>query len=144
MKKSDVFQGTTMKAEDMELGQTFTAQILECEMNTYNNNGKTEHRCCLKLKGHDLLFAVNKTNWEFLEDALGCDDSDDWVGAWIQVECTTTKYMGKTVSALRITAAAFSKGKKPGPALPKKSAEKPPEREVGAETEADGQEECPF
>lgn len=110
MKKSDMFQSSTMKAEDFQVGDKSTYQIEGCVENSYWRDGKTEKRACLKLKNEDQLFSLNRGNWEYIEDALVREDSDDWVGAWIEVEVVTVKYMGKNVNGFKVTRAAFPKG----------------------------------
>lgn len=112
MKRKDVFNSASMRAEDWTDGEVRQLKIAKAAMQLFKNeSGKEESKLCLHFVDEEQVLSLNQTNWDFLEDALEKDDSDDWVGAWVEIQKQDTKKPGRYKYGLRITKAAFPKEK---------------------------------
>jgi hypothetical protein len=68
-----------------------------------DQEGERVSPCLLFEETGDKVFWLNKTQCDYIVEALG-DDSDDWVGQKIPLEATTTHYQGKAYKKLWVAA----------------------------------------
>lgn len=144
MKRKDVFQSPTLKAEDFSVGDEFVGRIEKVELKTFENERGIQKRACLKLHNDNYLLGLSQSNWDFLEDALKSDDSDGWIGAWIKVKIHKVNYMGKQVNSFHIIGAAFPKPGGRTTPTPTPSPQPPPQIVAESQPEELTDDFCPF
>ncbi len=125
MKRSDVFSGKYLKAEDLS-GHTVTVTIECTNMEDINNQqtGKTEQKAVVYFRGKEKGLVLNQINWTSIEDQYG-DETDGWPGRQITLFATTTPFGNKIVPCLRI---------KPGQSAPVAQAEEFIQQQVAPRT----------
>ena len=114
MKRSDVFKGKYLKAEEL-CGRSVTVTIERTDMEDITNSqsGNTEQKAVVYFRGKEKGLVLNQINWTSIEDQWG-DETDGWPGRQITLFATTTPFGGKIVPCLRI---------KPGTSAPVAQAE---------------------
>jgi hypothetical protein len=96
-KLNEVFTGGFLKAEDLH-GKTVKVIISETEIKAFEDGKKV----ILKFRGKDKALVANKTNCALIEEVLGTDEIDDWVGQEITLYTKKVEYRGDLVPAIRV------------------------------------------
>src|SRR3989304_5003328 len=133
MRQNEAFPSKFLSSADLIInGQVkkiaVTLEAIQREQIT-SNDGGTESKPVARFVGKDKRWVINKTNWARLQELLGSDDSDDWIGKCIGLGGAKVTMRGRLVNGLCVS------GKpKPGaaPAPPP-----PPEPPLHDEVEVD-------
>lgn len=96
-KLSEVFQGGFLKAEDLK-GKAVKVTISDVEVKDFDDGKKI----LLHFEGKDKALVANKTNCSIIEEVLGSDDTDDWVGKSITLLTKKVEFKGELVPAIRV------------------------------------------
>ncbi len=146
MKKSDFFSSAALKAGDFPVGETFKGKIIEVIRQSYKKDkGDDDVKPFAKLQSEDQLLPINATNWDFLVDATGFDDSDDWCDLFIEVTVIKTRMMGKPCNGFEITRAEFGKNDpKRGKGNVNTKKVQKPKKEEAEKTPGENGDELPF
>ena len=64
------------------------------------NDGRNTKKLALYFRGQKKALIVNATNFDLIVGITGKDDSDDWIGALIELFATTTEMAGGSCRAL--------------------------------------------
>ena len=112
-KTSEMRESKFLKKEDV--GRGALATIAGCvKKNTAMEGAEPEHTWCLTFRELDKPLVLNVTNTMAIEQILGSDDTDDWIGKQIVLYTDPgVMYAGKMVGGIRVRA-------------PKKSTAPPP------------------
>jgi hypothetical protein len=110
-KLSEIYGGNYMKAEDIA-GREVNVVIEEVSIMKDKDDKK---KAVLHFKGKDKTLPVNVTNANMIEELLGTDDTDDWVGQRICLYTTKVDFQGKRVLAIRIKEAKGASKPAPEP-----------------------------
>jgi hypothetical protein len=104
MKASDIFQGKSLKAEDI-IGKEPIVTIERVERKKFDDGEKA----IISFVGKEKSLVCNRTNWNSIVDITGCEDSDDWTGKRIKLVVARVDFQGKRVNAIRIDPPTASK-----------------------------------
>ena len=104
-KLSEVYGGNYLKAEDIK-DRDVTVLIDRVTIAELDEGKK---KAVLHFKGKDKTLALNVTNANMLQEILGSDDTDDWIGNKITLFTTKVDFQGKRVLAIRIKEASNGK-----------------------------------
>ena len=102
MKAGDVFKGSYLKADDLQ-NRRVRVVIDDVTMEDIGHDDKKERRAVAHFAGKDKGLALNKTNWNILEEVCGSMDSDDWRGFGVTLYVAKVDYQGKRVPAVRVS-----------------------------------------
>ena len=111
-KTSEMRESKFLKKEDVGRGALVT--ISGCtRKNTAMEGADPEHKWCLTFHEMDKPLVLNVINTMTIEQILGSDDTDNWIGKRIVLyEDPSVMYAGKIVGGIRVRAP------KKGAALP--------------------------
>lgn len=101
----EIYGGNYLKAEDLA-GKEINAQIEDVTIVEMDE----KKRAVLHFKGKEKTLLCNVTNANMLEELLGSDDTDDWIGKRICLYVCKVDFQGKRVPAIRIKEAAGNGG----------------------------------
>ncbi len=96
-KLSEVFSGGLLKAEDI-LGKSVPVIISAAEIKQFDDGKKI----ILSFEGKDKQLVCNKTNASIIEEVLGSNDTDDWIGKKITLITRKVEFKGDLVPAIRV------------------------------------------
>lgn len=108
MKASEIFQGKSLKAEDIK-GKNPVVYINKVELKTFDDN-TTKPIISFTTKGGVPLsksLVCNRTNWNAIVDITGQDDSDRWTGKAVKLIVARVDFQGKRVDAIRVEDPAY-------------------------------------
>src|SRR3990170_4812401 len=105
MKIGSAYPSTFLKADDLQ-GRKVKVVIEKVEMQEINS-GEPE-KPVVYFAGKDKGLVLNKTNAVTLQDILGTDETDDWIGKPIVLYSTKVDFQGKRVLAIRVEEAPHS------------------------------------
>jgi hypothetical protein len=108
---NEIYGGNYLKAED--LGSSSPVVIIEEVSVMSADDGKK--KLVLHFHGKDKTLVLNVTNANTVQELLGSDDTDDWLGKRIRLYTTKVDFQGKRVSAIRIKAAGKAAPPPPEP-----------------------------
>lgn len=111
-KLSEIYGGNYMKAEDIA-GHEVNVVIDEVSIMKDKDEKK---KAVLHFRGKDKTLPLNVTNANMIEELLGSDDTDEWIGQRVCLYTCKVDFQGKRVLAIRIKEAKAAK--KPAPAAP--------------------------
>jgi hypothetical protein len=99
MKTSDVYSSkASLKAAD--LGTSRAKVVIDgAELVKFDDGEKI----VLAFRGKEKTLVLNKTNAGTIEEMLGSDDTDDWMGRSIVLYVTKVDFQGKRVPAIRVS-----------------------------------------
>jgi hypothetical protein len=97
MKGSEIFQGKSLKAEDIK-GREPVVTIEKVTTQDFDDGKKP----IIHFVGKEKTLVCNKTNWNAIVEVTGEDDSDNWPGHKIKLVVARVDYQGKRVDAIRI------------------------------------------
>ena len=97
MKTSEVFGGNFLKAEDLKGGSPHVT-ISEIELKEFDDGKKL----ILHFAGKDKALVCNRTNSSIIQEVLGSDDTDDWIGKRIRLCVKKVEFSGRLVPAIRV------------------------------------------
>lgn len=97
-KLSAVFGGDYLKAEDLQ-GKTVRVTIATAEVKQFKDSGS---KVILTFQGKDKSLVCNQTNCSIIQENVGSDDTDDWIGRTIQLTVKKVEFQGKLVPAIRV------------------------------------------
>ncbi len=100
MKRDDAFPSKWLKAGD--IGKRRVKATIDSV--AWEKVGD-ENRAVMYFRGKDKGYVMNATNWDTCEAAFG-DESDDWAGAVVTIGTHMTRYKGKPVLGILLTADA--------------------------------------
>jgi hypothetical protein len=101
MKRDEVFKSTYLKASDLK-GRKIPVVIESVEMETLGQGKDAEDKAVAHFQGKDLGLVLNMTNWDTIQELLGSDDTDYWIGKKILLVPAKTKFGNKMVDCIRI------------------------------------------
>jgi hypothetical protein len=96
-KLSEVFQGMYLKADDLK-GKAVKVKIEDVTLKEFDDGNKI----IIKFEGKDKELVANKTNCAIIQEVLGSDDTDDWIGKSITLYTKKVEFQGKLVPAIRV------------------------------------------
>lgn len=97
---NEAFPSDYLRAADLN-GRTIKLTIADCVMEEIGRGRDASRKPVLYFKGAKKGLALNKTNSMTIAGAYG-PETDDWVGAEIEVFPTMVDYQGKQVDAIRV------------------------------------------
>jgi hypothetical protein len=101
MKRDDVFPSRFIKAADVA-GKPLVVTIDKAAMETLKSpDGRQQEKCVVSFAKTNKVLALNKMNWEALEEIAG-SDTNDWPGAKVELYASRTIMAGKTVDCVRV------------------------------------------
>lgn len=124
MKLSQVYGGNYLKAEDLQGASPFVV-IDSVEPKKFDDGTKL----IITFKGKDKSLVCNSTNASIIEEVTGCDDTDNWIGARIQLTVRKVDFAGKRVPAIRVVAPGETVGSAAAPAPRQPEPERAPSPE---------------
>src|SRR3990167_11498864 len=124
--------GSFLKTEDLQ-GRPAKVVIESVGIEEVKGEDGKEAKLVARFHGKDMGLILNRTNCELLEQIVGSDDYDAWVGATVVLYPTTTRFGNKTVPCLRIKQMPVVATARPQVVAAAKPA---PAREPGDESEA--------
>lgn len=95
--------GSYLKTEDLQ-GHAAKAVIESVEIEDVKGDDGVERKLIARFVGKEKALILNRTNCEMLDQIIGSDDYQAWVGHTVVLYPTTTKFGNKTVPCLRIRA----------------------------------------
>jgi hypothetical protein len=101
MNARDTYSGKYLRVTDLKARRVPT-RIQGVEEVEFTNDGKTEKKLVLTLRGLDKLLVLNRTNAETIIDTLGTEETDDWVGKPITLVQAKVRFQGKSTPCIRI------------------------------------------
>ena len=101
MKRDEVFKSNYLNAASLK-GRKVPVTIESVDIETLGQGKDAEDKPVVHFKGTPLGLVLNMTNWDTLQDLLGSDDSDDWVGKKVLLVPAKTKFGNKMVDCVRI------------------------------------------
>jgi len=111
--KTGKFLSPYIRSESVKKGGAFALTVTSVEAESVGNGEDSEEKLVLYGKEVDQGLVLNKTALRTLEEITGSDDTDDWVGAKIEVYFDPdVLFSGKRVGGLRVRAVAKKKGTK--------------------------------
>ncbi len=98
MKKSDIFSGKSLKAEDIK-GRDPIVTIESISTKTFDDKST---KPVIKFKNAEKELVCNVTNWNAIVEITGEEDSDNWTGKRIRLVVAKVDYQGKRVDGIRV------------------------------------------
>jgi hypothetical protein len=117
MKTGEVYGGNYLKAEDLKGGSP-RVTISNVELKEFDDGKKL----IISFHGKDRQLVCNRTNSSIIEEVLGSDESDDWIGKTIQLCVKKVEFSGRLVPAIRVVL----KERQPAPRPAQRPAAPPP------------------
>jgi hypothetical protein len=96
-KLNEVFSGGFLKAEDLQ-GRNVRVTINKVEVKEFDDGKKL----IVHFAGKDKALVCNKTNSAIIQEVLGSDDTDDWIGKKVTLTVKKVEFSGKLVPAIRV------------------------------------------
>lgn len=93
------FSSNYLRAVDIK-GKDVRVTIESFNIETIGQGADAKELPCLRFKGKDAGFVLNKTNANIIQGALG-DETDDWAGREIELFVAQVVYKGDTVDGIR-------------------------------------------
>jgi hypothetical protein len=111
-KREDLFPSRFLNVVDLK-DEPAPVKIVsaETEMLRDFTSGKLVPRTVLEFENATKCLPLNKTNWITCSEICG-EDTEDWVGKWIELYPDKTPLNGKMVDCIRIRAVTKSQAKK--------------------------------
>jgi hypothetical protein len=100
MKSTDVFPGTSLKAEDLG-GAEPIVTIAKVTIQAFDDGTR---KPLVWFVGKSKNLVCNKTNFQAIVDITGLEDTDDWTGHRIKLVVAMVDFQGKRVPAIRVAA----------------------------------------
>jgi hypothetical protein len=97
---NDVFPTKYLSAADLQ-GQTVRLTISEVAVETLGQGNDQQRKPVLYFRGKTKGLALNKTNSNTIANVYGFE-TDDWIGAEIDVYPAMVDYQGRQVEAIRL------------------------------------------
>jgi len=104
LKKSEAFPKKYLTVADLN-GRHISVVIADLMQEEVSEKEKP----VLYFQGGTKPLVLNQTNWSMIEEIMGSEDTDDWVGRKIGLYPAKTDFQGKRVPCIRIEAAAPAK-----------------------------------
>jgi len=112
---NEIYGGNYLKAEDLK-DRGDVNVIIDNISIMEGDDGKK--KAVLHFKGKDKTLPLNITNANMVEELLGSDDTDDWIGRRICLYTCKVDFQGKRVLAIRVKGASSTKAAPPPPPPP--------------------------
>lgn len=100
MKLDDVFGSKYLKAEDLK-GHEVEVTIDGCQLEEFDQDGRTVKKLVLNFVGKDRGLVLNKTNANRIGEMHG-DETDNWGGKRIKLFPDRVDFAGNIVDAIRV------------------------------------------
>lgn len=101
MKRGDAFPSQRLKAEDIK-GHRVTVTIEDIKVEKVGQDDDQKEKPVAYFLGKEKALVLNVTNWARLEEFLGSDESDDWIGKLVVLGTERVDFQGKRVDAIRV------------------------------------------
>jgi len=99
--RNEAFPSKYLKHEDLG-GEPMTVTIKSAAFETMKGlDGEDKQKVVLQFN-LGKPFVLNMTNYDAVADALGTDETDNWIGGKVELYPTTTPMGGKIVDCIRI------------------------------------------
>jgi hypothetical protein len=99
--RAEAFPSRFLKADDLQ--RPVVLKVTGSNYEKLNGlDGKSKQKVVLSFAKTEKQLALNSTNFETMMDLTGENDSDNWVGAKIELYPTQTTMQGKMVNCIRI------------------------------------------
>jgi hypothetical protein len=99
----DIYGSRFLNAEDIE-GETIVGPILECGIENFADAvGGKKQKLVISLAQADKPIVVNATNADRIAAVYG-DDWEQWLGKVVCIQSGRTRFAGKMVKCVEITA----------------------------------------
>jgi hypothetical protein len=99
MRTSDVY-GTKNSLKAADLGNSRAKVVIEDAKLVKFDNGD---KIVLSFAGKEKCLILNKTNAKTIEEMLGSDETDRWIGKSIVLYVAKVDYQGQRVPAIRVS-----------------------------------------
>jgi hypothetical protein len=100
MNARETYGSKFLRVTDLKAKKTMT-RLQGVDLTEFANDGKTENKLVLTLKGLDKPLVLNKTNADILMDAFG-DETDGWIGKPLTLLQAKVRFQGKLTPCIRI------------------------------------------
>jgi hypothetical protein len=107
-KLSEIYGGNYLKADDIKDRGDVNVVIENVSIMDADDGKK---KAVLHFKGKDKTLVLNVTNANMVDELLGSDDTDEWIGRRICLYTTKVDFQGKRVLAIRVKAARVEAAK---------------------------------
>lgn len=111
-KLSEIYGGNYLKADDLKDRGDINVTIENVSI-MEGDDGKK--KAVLHFTGKDKTLALNVTNANMVEELVGSDDTDDWIGKRVCLYVCKVDFQGRRVLAIRIKAPIAAVKVKPKP-----------------------------
>lgn len=117
MKRSEALPSKYLSKEDLD--KPILVTIANVHMDYVEGSERSEDKPVMTFKEKIKPMILNHTNWSVLEEVVGSDDSDDWIGQKIVVyHDPSVMFGGKRVGGIRLRAPKNVKQHEPEPPPP--------------------------
>jgi hypothetical protein len=104
VKRSDVFPGKYLKADDLG-GREHIVTIDHVAVVAVGSGEHKQTKPVCYFAGDRMKpMVVNSTKWDAIQFIAGSDDSDDWAGLTIALVTGTTMFQGRRVNCVEVRA----------------------------------------
>jgi len=110
MKTGEVYGGNYLKAEDLKGGSP-RVTISNVELKEFDDGKKL----IISFHGKDKTLVCNRTNSSIIEEVVGSDDTDDWIGKTVQLTVKKVEFSGRLVPAIRVVLEERAPAPRPAP-----------------------------
>ena len=93
------FSSNYLRAVDIK-GKDVSVTIESFKIESIGQGGDSKELPCLRFRGKDAGFVLNKTNANIIQVAFG-DETDNWAGKQIELYVTQVGYKGEMVDGIR-------------------------------------------
>jgi hypothetical protein len=97
--KTDAFPSKYLKAADIP-SQGLPVKIAKIEREKVGTEKK--QKWVVYFRGVEKQLVLNGTNWDLIAAALREEDSDAWIGKFVELFPTQTQFGGKLVDCIRV------------------------------------------
>jgi hypothetical protein len=125
MKRDEIFKSKYLKHADLK-GKPAVVTITSATLETLKNGDKEQEKIVLCFKGTPKQLPLNMVNWDSVAEIAG-GDTDEWIGARIELYPTNTTMGGKVTPCIRVRPPS---SELPLAAKPVTKAAPPPETEA--------------
>jgi hypothetical protein len=117
VEKHEIFAKKYWSAPDLKKPVTLVIEAVNVEK-LKGRDGTVSEKPVAYFRGTTKRLAVNATNFDLLVDITGEPDSDNWIGASVELHASTTSMAGSMVPCVRVRAPSKAKTKVKEPPRP--------------------------
>jgi hypothetical protein len=102
MNARDTYSGRFLRVTDLKARRVPT-RIQEVRKEEFKqDDGKTEQKLIVTLKGFEKPLVLNRTNCDTIIDLVGSEETDDWIGKPIVLLQAKVRFQGKSTPCIRV------------------------------------------